>query len=355
MIINAPVHTIEENDIVYSSEIEFLGSKDNLYFKVDQRYESMLTLLSDPVVIAMLIPCMAEPVDLTVKGKVSKELYNNLDKIQDILCTVIPRLTKINVYADEIVDQKSLKKDKAVLAGFSAGVDAFITFQDYYLNPKYDTKVTHFLFNNLTYGKTRVNLKLKNIKKLQSKYEFNLIETWTNLHSFYRKGKKIGFEQTHTMRNAAIPHFLGQNTEFLYSSTFHKDMIAIKESNDLAIADDILLPLLSTKHVNCKAVGSEYTRLQKTLMIADITDSYNHLDTCIGKQFAPFINCGTCRKCTRALLTFELVNKTNKFKDIINIEAWNNIKNDYIKDLPNRTQLNDNELYNYIKENGYEI
>jgi len=211
------------------------------------------------------------------------------------------------------------------------------------------------LFNNLTYGKTRVDIKLRNIKKLQSKYKFNLIETWTNLHSFYRKGKKIGFEQTHTMRNAAIPHFLGQNTEFLYSSTFHEDMITIKRSDDLSVVDDILLPILSTKRVKCKAVGSEYTRLQKTLMLVDIEDSYEHLDTCIGKRETKFINCGKCRKCTRALLTFELVNKKNKFKKVFNIDAWNNVRSSYLKELPTRTQLNDHELYLHIKNNFKEL
>jgi hypothetical protein len=354
MIIN-PYFILEDDKIVsYNSKIKFLDTYENLYFKIDKKYSKWITDKSDPLLISLLIPAMKNRENIEVQGTISKKLYNNLDNIQDLLIAVMPGLSKVKVEAD-IIEDKDIRH-KAVLSGFSAGVDAFTTFEDYYLNPKSKIKITHFLFNNLTYGSHRIYRKIDNINKIKQKYNFPLFQTWSNLHSFYKKGHKIGFEQTHTMRNAAIPHFLGGMPNlFLYSSTFHKDLIQPIRSHDLAIIDDLLLPLLSSNTVQCMSVGSEYTRLDKTLKISKLEDAYRHLDTCIGKQTRKFINCGTCRKCTRALLTFELVNKKNNFKNIFNLEAWNSVRENYIKDLPNRTQLNDNELYNYILKNYKEM
>lgn len=350
MIIGLPYIAVEDNFAVLNSKINFFNTNEVLYFKIHKEYKSWLSNTSDALLISLLIPAMKNNEDIIVEGKISKNLYSNLDKIQELLIAVIPILSKIKVTADLIEEDE--KPFINVLSGFSAGVDAFTTFDDYYLNPKYDIKITHFLFNNLTYGSNRITRKISNINKVKNKYNFPLFQTWSNLHSFYKKGHKIGFEQTHTMRNAAIAHFLGGRPNlFLYSSTFHKDLIRPTKSHDLAIIDDILLPLLSSYTVQCKSVGSEYTRIDKTLKVSNLQDAYNHLDTCIGKQTREFINCGKCRKCTRALLTFELVNKKDKFKKIFNLDAYHKLRSDYIKELSNRTQLNDNELYNYILKN----
>lgn len=356
MIIYPSKKIIDNKYATLTSTINFLDTETDLYFKTQNIYSNFVTELLDPFLIALLIPAMSFGTDITVKGSISKNLFLNLqDQVQDILCNVINGLSKVNISVSNIVD-KPIQDKINVLSGFSAGVDAFVTFDDYYLNTKSNLKISHFLFNNLTYGDVKIRQKIFNINNLVQKYSFPLMQTWSNLHSFYKKGKKIGFEQTHTMRNAAIPHFLaGVPNTFLYSSTFHKDLIEIKRSHDLAIVDDILLPLLSSSDVDCMSVGSEYTRLDKTFKVANLNDAYNYLDTCIGKQFNPYINCGTCRKCTRALLTFELADKINNFKNIFNLDAWYDVKKDYLLDLPNRTQLNDYELYTYIEKNFKDI
>ena len=308
----------------------------------------MMSDLCDPIVLALLIPAMKNKENIIIKGKVSKNLLQNLQgTVQDILIGVIDDLEKITITADKVVEEDSLQKTN-VIAGFSAGVDAFITFEDYYLTQKYGEKITHFIFNNLTYSSKRVTGKIKNIKKIVDKYNLPFFQTWTNLHSFYPKD--INFEQSHTLRNAAIPHFLsGIPNKFLYSSTFHKDLIKIRKSKDLGIVDDILLPLLSSNRVDCVAVGSEYTRLEKTLRIGDIEDAYLHLDTCIKKARAPFLNCGSCRKCKRALLTFETINKVENFSKIFDLEKWKSNREKYLIELKESEQPNDKELYNYIK------
>lgn len=348
MIINNSQIYFEDNCVIHSTEINFLGKNETLWFKIHKKYSSWLTDKADPLLIALLIPAMKNSENIKIKGDISKKLYDNLDKIQDLLIKVIPYLSKIKIEAN-IVDELE-KEFKEIISGFSAGIDAFTTFEDYYLNPKSNLKITNFLFNNLTLGKSRVAWKIENINKIKQKYNFSFFQTTSNLHAFYKKGHKIGFEQTHTMRNAAVAHFLGGNPNlFLYSSTFHKDLIQPIKSHDLAIIDDLLLPLLSSYTVECRSVGSEYTRLEKTIKVSEMIDAYDHLDTCIGKQKSPYINCGQCRKCTRALLTFELVGNKEKFHKVFNLKNWNAVKSQYLNELPKREQLNDKELYNYIK------
>lgn len=348
MIIDKPTIRIKDKKAIYSSIVEFENENVELYFSIDEKFSYLLASSSDPLLISMLIPCMQNAEDLEIKGKISLQLHNNLNEIQDILCVVIPHLHKINVFVDNIVDEFP-NNTKNVFTGFSAGIDSFVTFDDYFLNPK-DLKVTHFLFNNINHKDYKIDIKLNNISKIVKKYNFPLIQTKTNLHNFYKKHRNIGFEQTHTIRNASVPHFLsGVHNIFLYSSTFHKDLIQIVKSNDLAIVDDILLPLLSTPLVECRAVGSEYTRVDKTIKVSEMEDAYKYLDTCIGDQSKLMLNCGVCRKCTRALATFELVNKKENFDRIFNLQDWNKIRKQYLLDLPTRTQLNDRELYEYIQ------
>jgi hypothetical protein len=352
MIVYNPQHSYKDSKAIYSADIYFLKEKKELYFTIDKQFSFMLTKLSDPLLVSLLIPCMREKEKMTIMGSISRSLYENIDKIQDILCAVNPCLTKIEIEINNVVEEKQVEESAPIISGFSAGVDAFVTFEDYFLKPKYNKKITHFLFNNLTYGRVKRNLKVKRIYEFKEECNFNLIETYTNFHHFYKPKKQIGFEQTHTIRNAAIAHFLGAaGNNFLYSSTFHKDLIEIKKYYDLSIVDNILLPLLSTKSIECESVGSEYTRLEKTLKVANIDYAHSYLDTCIGKPTNRFINCGTCRKCTRALLTFELVNKEKLFKEVFNFSEWYKIRDLYIKELPDKEQLNDKELYLYIKEN----
>lgn len=355
MIINQPKLNFDNGLAIYSADINFYNESHRIEFSVSDRYKDMITETSDPLLIALLIPAMYIGEDIVIRGAVSKKLlYGIRSQTQDLLCTVIPGLKKINVHADNIVENKQITT--SVLAGFSAGVDAYVTLNDYYLYPKYDLKITHFLFNNLTFKQEKVEKKFKRIKELSEYYKFPIIETSTNLHFFYsynKKIKNINFEQTHTLRNSAVAHFLGANgSKFLYSSTYHFSHVKVSPSEDLAIIDPILLPTISSDTVECISVGSEYTRLEKTLKITEIPTTFDYLDLCIGKD-DNFINCGVCRKCKRALALFEVSNNLDKYKNIFNLQEWYKIRDSYLKNLSAHTQLNDKELYLYMIENNY--
>ena len=171
------------------------------------------------------------------------------------------------------------------------------------------------LFNNLIYKDNVANDKFIDNKRIADKLNLPLIETKTNLHQFYKKG--LGFEQTHTLRNAVIPHVLSfKGIKFLYSSSFPLKDFAIKKWPDIGIVNSILLPLLSTENTKLFEVGNEYGRVEKTKIISKMPETYDLLDICIDTKHlkSEYYNCSKCYKCMRALVTFEKLGIINNYQ-----------------------------------------
>lgn len=349
MIIKNPIILTSSDDTEYSFNIIINNQEKNVWIKVDRTYSEFVSDLADAALLAMLLPAMQDNTNIVVEGRISKSLYNNLDQIQDLLCKVIPWLNKINVTAKNLIENVIPRKS-ATLTGFSAGMDAFTTLEDYFLKPKSSIKITHLLFNNLIYNSKVANDKFNHIKELTDKVNLPLIYTKTNLHDFYAK-KKIGFEQTHPIRNAVIGHVLSKNgINFLYSSSFPKNDMEIKPWSDLAIVNPILLPLISTPNVEVIDVGSEYTRVQKTYKVSNIDYSHDYLDICIGKKHlkSDFYNCSQCYKCMRALVTFEKLDVLEKYDKLFDLDLYFKNKDKYLEKVKKSTQLNDVNLVRFL-------
>ena len=422
MIIHSPIRVTDKKFTEYTAKINFLKSDRTLVFRIDSCYDHMLTDLSDPFLIALLLPAMGNKEDIEVRGKISERLLKNMQStVQDILCMLIPGLRKVSITATEVITGSPVKS-KNVLSAVSGGVDSFVTFEDYYLKPKTSTKITHFLLNNMCDIYDKKPQVIDNVKKLLNKYNVPLIQTWSNLHIFARwdtildrrgkYGRQFTIDETHPMENSAIAHLLGgKPNTFLYSSSVggntrgtefvivdengksktvskfnHKQLTLknranfnriFKESgkfsntnflfpttdtggdpgNDIMACEPTLLPLLSTPQVKCESVGTEYTRPEKTIKVADLKDAHNHLDVCNRPPTLKYVNCGICRKCTRVLLMLELINKKNYFKsNTFDLEAWDQIKSAYIQELPDRYSCHDDvETCWWIQENAKEL
>lgn len=349
IIIDHPTIINSDKSSCYSVNIAKKNNTFNLWISIDNRYKNFISELSDAALIGILLPAMSEKEDITVIGKMSKELFNNLNQIQSLLCKIIPHLSIVNITANNLTE---VKKDtsKITLTGFSAGIDAFVTLQDYFLNPKSEIKISHLLFNNLIYRDNVFDNKRIRIQQIASKCNLPIIETKTNLHNLFPK-KGIGFEQTHTVRNIVIAHALSQmGITFLYSSSFPKQDVEVKPWPDIAIVNPILLPLLSTSSVSAIDVGSEYTRIQKTNKVSQIDYSYDFLDICVDTKHVrtEYINCSQCYKCMRAMVTFEKIGILNHYNEIFNLELYFQNKEKYLKNLKNSTQLNDIDLIKFL-------
>jgi hypothetical protein len=352
MIIHIPTITIDDTYAEYKFLVEYNNTETEVFIQVDNTYQDLVSNSSDAALIIMLLPAMVDNHNISIKGTISEKLFNNLHELQDLIIQVIPWCNKISIEA-ETIDTEFVQEKATTIAGFSAGVDAFVTLKDYFLNPKYDTKLTHVLFNNLIYPDAVAKDKLSHIKKLTDTLQLPIIETRTNFHKLYAK-KKIGFEQTHPIRNAAIAHLLSaKGLTFLYSSSFPEKDFEIKPWPDIAIVNKVLLPLLSSNNIEILDVGSEYTRVEKTKIVSEIDYSQDFLDICIGKKHlkSDYYNCSQCYKCMRALVTFEKLGVLNNYNKVFDLGLYEEKKLEYLKKLEKSKQLNDVDLLNFLNGN----
>jgi hypothetical protein len=219
MIIHSPIRVTDKKFTEYTAKINFLKKDRTLVFRIDSRYDHLLTDLSDPFLIALLLPAMRNGEGIEVRGKVSDKLLKNMQStVQDALCSVILYLKKVPITATEVITG-SPAGSKNVLCGMSGGVDSFASFEDYYLRPKTSTKITHFLFNNQANLYESTPQKIDNVRKLLRKYNAPLIQTWSNSHMFREQyGLKVSVDSSYAMDNVAIAHLLGgESNTFLIS------------------------------------------------------------------------------------------------------------------------------------------
>ena len=80
-----------------------------------------------------------------------------------------------------------------------------------------------------------------------------------------------------------------------------------------------------------------------TLKISSNPLSYKYLDVCINGSFVEktntFLNCSTCSKCMRTLITLDYYKKLENFKNIFDLNKYYNKKDHFIKNLDKKDPL----------------
>ncbi|WP_139173696.1 hypothetical protein [Natrialba sp. SSL1] len=271
--------------------------------------------------------------DVHVKGSVSEELFFNLSHgYQELLKTVIPSLNSVEIHAENVEPVRD--RASGVATGFSAGVDSYCVLADYYYNdPPSELTVTHLLYNNVGShsdgGERLFRERFERLRPTAEEIGLPFISVNSNMDKFYNR---FSFQQTHTPRNTAVAMLLqGGIGTFLYGSTFDYENISVKPIYDMAYTDPIALPLLSTGGIDSRAVGSEYTRVEKTLNIAGLEDSHDSLDICVRTGSAE--NCSECWKCRRTLLTLEIAGLLDRYDNIFDMDTYRDGREYYMAEV----------------------
>jgi hypothetical protein len=332
MIIDIPIVKEKDNNILVTSSVD----KNLLWFELNKNYKNWITSSSDPFLIGLILPAMKTGEEIVVKGKISKDLFFNLStNFQHVILHLFPFLKPVRIICENDFYNSS-KKENYIVTGFSGGVDSYCTLNDYYFNNNVDDyKITHLLFNQVGAHGTSQEVFLKKYQVLktitdQIKLPFILVNS--NLRDFYTD---LSFKQTHTIRNAVVPHLLEPMIyRFLYSSGFNYRDMALFNKDDSSYADPVLLPLLSTSQLSLVSVGSEYTRVEKTKKVANIKITHTTLDVCLDNKRKNFsLNCSVCSKCLRTMLTLDLSNNLEKYASVFDLEKYNSLKNNYTASL----------------------
>lgn len=363
MKIYQPKITQKNREITYSVEVNYSQGNTALYYSLDADYADLVSCRSDAALVGLLILAMNHGEDIYISGTISERLYYNVcGTYQKILKTIFPYLHLINIYADDI--QPASGNPKGVATGFSAGIDSYCVLADHYyqkdIAPGF--RITHLLYNNVgshgSGGETLFKQRYELLKPFVTEtIGLPFIGVNSNLNILY---ETISFQQTHTPRNASIALLLQDGIKnYIYASayTYQDFFIGPKKYGnmvDMAYSDLVTLPLLSTEKLNIFSAGSEYTRVDKIIKVAQIEDSYKTLDVCVNNDIVE--NCSTCYKCMRTLLTLEIAGTIDRYRDAFDLEAYYKQRNTYIaREIINSHSLLNQEVIRFAKDKNFEF
>lgn len=351
----APQVSYERNRAVWSVDVK--GSTDEtLYFSVPHGRAGLLSDRADAALLGLLLPAMRTGKDLHVGGPVTDELLHNANgPVQAWVRSVLPMYRPVRVTSDsqEVADHRPA----GVATGFSAGVDSFSALGDYLFDDYLPSRmrVTHLLFNNVGSHSSGENLaaaRLAGVRNLSGNWGVPIVDVSSNLaEHFYGIGPNTAFMNTHTVRNAAVAHALGGGLgTWYYASGYAFKDVHGGPSETTAASDVISLPLLSTASLRLTSVGSERTRVGKTLQVARMDSAKEGLDVCIDGDPSRRRNCSRCWKCQQTMVTLDLAGELESFCPArFNLDVYRARRSEYMATILSRGHPHDREIVDYAK------
>lgn len=355
MEIGAPELLEVEGDVRYRTPVLTDHSTTDLWYSVQEKYANLLSGRSDAALVGLLIPAMAAGDEIRISGTVSEVLHRNLSgPLQEILIQVVPGLKLIDIHAEQLTP--SADKARGVATGFSAGVDAFITLRDYYYQkPPADLRLTHLTFFNVGShfweGEALFHERLVAISEAAHRIGLPLVPVNSNLDSFYDVHT---YQQTLTLRNIAAAYVLqGGIGTYLHSSGQLEEDQRIAESESVASADIFVLPQLSTDALEAIPAGGEYNRVDKTLLVPEIEESYESLHVC--NEVMGFENCCRCQKCLRAMLTLEIGGYLSRYASRFDLDLYASQRSRFIAQVHFFESIYNPEIIELIAERKFKL
>lgn len=323
MNLGRPRRIERDGALEYRVGVEFSQGATELWFSVDERHADLVSDRADAALLAMLLPAMVLGEDLTVQGPVSEKLHYGLSGLlQTLMRHLVPELKPIRIHTSEI--GPGAERAKGVATGFSAGIDSFSVLADHhYGNPYPGYRLTHLLYNNVgSHGDTGNPLfraRYERLKPVVDRIGLPFVAVDSNLMDFY---EGVGFKHSYTLRNvvAALILQAGIGRSLHAAGTVVNGIPPSLPLNDIAHLDPVILPMVSTESLDAEWVGGHYTRVEKTLRVAEIEDSFDVLDVCVRNDRAG--NCSTCKKCVRTLLTLEIAGLQDRYASVFDFEAY---------------------------------
>ena len=335
MNISRPELLGRDGSLQYRARVRSRRGDTALWYCLNDAHANLVSTLSDAPLLALLIPAMARGEDVYVEGAVSERLsYNLSGPYQHVLRTIIPQLQAVRVDAEEIV--RAPNAAGGVATGFSAGIDSFCVLADHhYGSAAPGFRLTHLLFHNVgSHGETDPDAaeqlfldRSGRARATAARIGLPFVAVNSNLDSFYDEG--MDFFMTHTLRNASVALLLQEGIgRYLYASAYQYGDLFVGPSDSISYSEPISLNMVSTDACDMISHGSEYSRVEKTLRVAEMEDSYDTLDVCVRKQVGG--NCSCCWKCLRTLLTLEVSGLTERYASVFDLAVYRKHRTPFI-------------------------
>lgn len=349
-----PKINVKNDKAIMTCEVLIGNETKEIFYEIDKEYKDYLCIeRSDAFIIAAVYYAMKHHHDITSDIPLTSSIYYSLTTY------LIPTLAKhsnnlsiikLNV---PIIDEE-IKTKGAVGTGISCGIDSMHTLKNY-LNPKIkNMKLTHLCLNNVGsfkayaqkykgIGSDRArDLLIERAIKVAKEVNLPIIITNSNIHKIFNDT----YFRVHSFANMFSVFLLQKlfSKYFYASSGYDLSHYNVIDTINLDSAEYELLLFysLTTSTLKIYTEGSEKTRLEKTIDIADFDLAQKYLHICIKDG----INCGKCLKCRRTLLSLEAIGKLDNFKDVFDIDYYKTHKDEYYKwldkEVKNHSIMNTN-------------
>ena len=282
---------------------------ERIWFEVHERYADFFTDSGNPW-LACLIPVavtIGEP--LRICRPVDQQLYDNIHKLMRIWKEWYPHLHIVPIEAD-IIESRPYETPGKTALFFSGGVDSFHTLLRYEaeaetgLHEGIDDLLLLWGFDIPIGNKYAFDHVARDVQHVASELGKEVVVVASNI-------RQTRFQQTyftyhsHGSFLAAAGLILEKRYDELIIS--HSDTGRYKDPWGSHQLTD---PLHATADTRILQFGIEYDRLQETAYIAQFPLALESLRVCWLSDSGG--NCGKCEKCTRTMLTLELLGALEK-------------------------------------------
>lgn len=322
-----------------------------LWFSVPPDAEELLSERADHVAIALLLPAMRYGRDLRVGGVVTDSLLHRLNHdVQALVRDIHPGYRRIVVSADETAPAG--RPPSGVATGFSGGVDSFATLMEYAAGSAVpdSLRVTHLLNNNVGAhgdgGRALWQRRFERLRPVADDLRLPFIRVDSNIEDHY---PRMGFMQTVAFRNAAVVHLLGGGIGRSYQASegAFRNIRMPPPHGDIGLAGAMIFPLLSTSALTMESTSSASSRIERTLALVG-SPYARYLDVCIATDPDGDVNCSSCWKCMRTMLTLEIASSLDDFVPTVFRRApYERNRWAYYAQILSSTEPNDIELVEY--------
>lgn len=287
----------------------------------------------DAFLVAILYPAMYYKEDIVIHGAMSQKLFKNITKyVKKVLLAFSADLSDIDIKIDNYGEVN--KTDNRIGTGFSAGVDSFSTFVEYYAKEEdINYKINNLFFFNVgshgRYDNPETIEKFQNrylyCKKFPDSLNIPFIPIDSNVHAFH---EIFGHMKTSAITlGAAILSIQKIITKYYVSSAISYSEIDTKKAMNFSLAEfceTTLYPLLSPEGLDIIPDGEQYLRTEKTQQIASYKPAQKYLNVCVRNAtgYTTAHNCSSCPKCMRTLMALESIDKLAEFSEVFDIDVY---------------------------------
>ena len=335
-------------------------NKENreIWLKVPSHYKKYLVTENlDGFVVGLLFLALETNHDLKLNAPISARLLYSLNHyLIPALCLAHPQFEPIKIFADE-VNYGNLNEANVAGTGLSCGVDSFATYFDH-INEKGPFKIEYFAFFNVgSHGSGEGARKLfyQRLKKPQH-FAQSIDKELVTVDSNLSENLMMKFQQTSTLRNASCVLILQKLFRNYYVASKNRFDYFKLHGYSTQDYDTLILDLLSTESTSFFSAVSSLTRVERTFLLSQFAETYNHLDVCtsVKNMKEEGVNCSRCSKCLRTALTLDLLGQLEKFNQVFDIDTYRKYKYSYIGHIASKKdhdQINA-DIYKLLKKKG---